>query len=404
MLNLFASMRALRSFCLAVMLAFVFVLPAAANIVSVSFNDGIVGTLGQNTSKVDAITTFSTLGIAQVYFTQVSTSGQFGGTQGNDLNGTLRMILNNGSVIDVVGAINWRITTSGTVQYFGFIPAPGNAPQSIPWSGGNYILDGTRNYAVRKNGSTLSYVNGTSVSGNAALSGLVSGLNLYLQEQGSGTPVITGPSGGVGAVTATITLDEGLKPVATYTSNLTSTWSISGVDAARFVINPQTGALTFATAPVYDAPSDANTDNIYQVTITATGASGASSFQNLNVVIRKVVVPASVITATKSVIPVSVPGVVFDCATQATLPDASVATPGVCVEYRIDVSSIANGSAPAQNVVIRDVLPASMLLVSVRDQLGFDEVVVSSENTVTAKKASFAAGSRAFFRVRALIR
>ena len=47
------------------------------------------------------------------------------------------------------------------------------------------------------------------------------------------------------------------------------TWSIAGTDAARFSINEE-GALTFRSSPPdYEAPNDANTDNIYEVTVRA---------------------------------------------------------------------------------------------------------------------------------------
>ena len=46
------------------------------------------------------------------------------------------------------------------------------------------------------------------------------------------------------------------------------TWSVAGTDAARFSINEE-GALTFRSSPDYEAPNDANTDNVYEVTVRA---------------------------------------------------------------------------------------------------------------------------------------
>ena len=46
------------------------------------------------------------------------------------------------------------------------------------------------------------------------------------------------------------------------------TWSIAGTDAARFSIN-EDGELSFRSSPNYEAPNDANTDNVYEVTIRA---------------------------------------------------------------------------------------------------------------------------------------
>ena len=57
------------------------------------------------------------------------------------------------------------------------------------------------------------------------------------------------------------------------------TWSVAGTDAARFSINEE-GALTFRSSPDYEAPNDANTDNIYEVTVSASDGNLTS---NLNV-------------------------------------------------------------------------------------------------------------------------
>ena len=46
------------------------------------------------------------------------------------------------------------------------------------------------------------------------------------------------------------------------------TWSIAGTDAARFSIS-STGELSFSSSPNYEAPNDANKDNVYEVTIRA---------------------------------------------------------------------------------------------------------------------------------------
>ena len=51
----------------------------------------------------------------------------------------------------------------------------------------------------------------------------------------------------------------------------TLTYSITGgADQALFTINASTGELSFANAPDYENPSDANTDNVYEVQLTPT--------------------------------------------------------------------------------------------------------------------------------------
>ena len=67
------------------------------------------------------------------------------------------------------------------------------------------------------------------------------------------------------------------------------TYSIdSGADAAKFNINATTGALTFKTAPDFEAPGDANRDNIYEVVIKATDATGLSSTKTMTVTVTDV--------------------------------------------------------------------------------------------------------------------
>ena len=58
--------------------------------------------------------------------------------------------------------------------------------------------------------------------------------------------------------------------VATYTASGADSvqWSLLGDDAGDFNING--GQLTFRTSPDYEDPADANTDNVYMVTVVAT--------------------------------------------------------------------------------------------------------------------------------------
>ena len=65
-------------------------------------------------------------------------------------------------------------------------------------------------------------------------------------------------------------------PPALYTYRATDpertaiTWSVSGTDVNAFQIS-ETGTLALGTPPDFDEPTDAGGDNIYMVTVTATG-------------------------------------------------------------------------------------------------------------------------------------
>ena len=66
--------------------------------------------------------------------------------------------------------------------------------------------------------------------------------------------------------------ENGTGDVATYSAAgpdaASATWSLSGDDYGDFDIN-SAGVLTFGTAPNYEAPVDADTDNVYMVTVEA---------------------------------------------------------------------------------------------------------------------------------------
>ena len=51
------------------------------------------------------------------------------------------------------------------------------------------------------------------------------------------------------------------------------TWSLTGADAGKFDIS-DTGALNFKAKPDFEAQGDANGDNVYEVTVTATDDTG----------------------------------------------------------------------------------------------------------------------------------
>lgn len=97
-----------------------------------------------------------------------------------------------------------------------------------------------------------------------------------------------------GAATAAYTVDEQTTFVTTVTAFDIDTpfqqltYSVSGADAALFDIETQTGQLSFKAAPDYEAPLDANLDNVYQVNVIVTddGSPNLSTSQALSVYVR----------------------------------------------------------------------------------------------------------------------
>ena len=74
--------------------------------------------------------------------------------------------------------------------------------------------------------------------------------------------------------------ENGTDDVSTYTAadpeNATITWSLSGTDAADFAISSG-GVLSFSATPDYENPADADTDNVYSVTVRATDGTNTGS-------------------------------------------------------------------------------------------------------------------------------
>jgi Ca2+-binding RTX toxin-like protein len=101
-------------------------------------------------------------------------------------------------------------------------------------------------------------------------------------------PVISSNGGGA---SASLSVDENNTLVTTVSAadpESTVTYSISGgADSGRFTINAQTGKLSFSTSPNFEAPADANGDNVYDVVVTASDGT-LSDTQSLSIAIGNV--------------------------------------------------------------------------------------------------------------------
>src|SRR5206468_12871697 len=62
-----------------------------------------------------------------------------------------------------------------------------------------------------------------------------------------------------------------------------------GVDDSDFTINPTSGVLSFTTPPDFEAPGDANADNVYEVTVAVSDGRGGSDSQQISVTVTDVV-------------------------------------------------------------------------------------------------------------------
>ena len=161
----------------------------AAGEVNLLFGQGYIGTQGTNTNQADGILNLSTLGISRIGFSQDDADGDglFGGTQGNDLAGTLKFYFSNGTTLVRTGAINWRETTGSKVEVMGFILDDGQADYPITYgSSQTFILkSGTTpnvssTIGLKSIFSSFTFTDLEDRSGNAATSGLLDALNAEL--------------------------------------------------------------------------------------------------------------------------------------------------------------------------------------------------------------------------------
>ncbi len=103
-------------------------------------------------------------------------------------------------------------------------------------------------------------------------------------------PVITSDGGGPAAVANVAENTTAVTTVAASDPDLDSmNYSISGgTDAALFTIDNLTGELAFISPPDYESPVDANTDNVYEVTVSASDGYGGSDSQTMLITVTPV--------------------------------------------------------------------------------------------------------------------
>jgi hypothetical protein len=139
--------------------------------------------------------------------------------------------------------------------------------------------------------------------------------------------ILTDPQNEAPEITnaADVTIDENTTPVldvdATDPDGDDVDFSITGgADAALFTIDPDTGALSFISAPDFENPADDNGDNIYEVEVTATDPGGLTDSETINVTVADVNEAPDVTGPSDVGVDENVTGVIADF--DATDPDA----------------------------------------------------------------------------------
>ncbi|HET9208265.1 MAG TPA: cadherin-like domain-containing protein, partial [Burkholderiaceae bacterium] len=127
----------------------------------------------------------------------------------------------------------------------------------------------------RTSGVAGTKVDASSNGGSTAFSSATDAVDVTVTAVND-APSITSDGGGASAARSVAENTSAVTTVAAsdVDTGATLTYSIAGgADAARFTINPSSGALAFATAPDLEAPSDAGADNVYDVTVQVSDGS-----------------------------------------------------------------------------------------------------------------------------------
>jgi Ca2+-binding RTX toxin-like protein len=179
----------------------------------------------------------------------------------------------------------------------------------IGGAGRDYIDGGADIDTAVFSGNRADYLLTSNANGTVTLEDLRAGspdgidtlLNLEFVSFADGTidfanlnfaPVITSNGGGS---TAGVAFDEnGLGLITTVTATDPDAGQtiryriVGGVDAALFLIDAATGALSFAQKPDFEDPIDTDRDNVYQLIVAADDGAGGIARQTLSVTVQDV--------------------------------------------------------------------------------------------------------------------
>lgn len=262
----------------------------AKTIVSVSFSNGFFGDYTNKNNEASNASHLSTLGWSNFQFQQATDNGLFGGTQGNDLSGTILITDALGIQHRIDGVINWR-APSGSVSTMVFY-ATGTTNHTLAVTGG-----GTRTVdpfteangdphsfiGLTFNGQTLAISGGT-VSGNAATNGLLASLNTYLAAQPQLSVSDVSVNEGDGTASVTVTLSKASPDTVTVKYATQNGTAGAGADytagSGTLVFSPNQLTKTI-TVPLVD---NASVDGSRSLNVVLSDSTFAAIVDNTGVV------------------------------------------------------------------------------------------------------------------------
>jgi hypothetical protein len=163
-------------------------------------------------------------------------------------------------------------------------------------AGGRFAINSSTGQLTVANASLLNYESATSHTVTARVTdsgGLTydETFTINVTDVNEAAPRITSNGGGA---TALINIAENSTAVTRVTASDADTRQtlgysiVGGADAAKFTINSSTGALSFVSAPNYEAPTDSGGNNIYDVTVQVSDGNGGVDSQAISVTVTAV--------------------------------------------------------------------------------------------------------------------
>ncbi|MBN8281906.1 cadherin domain-containing protein [Zoogloea sp.] len=214
-------------------------------------------------------------------------------TGANNLQNTpeLTSALTSGSTITIVGTLNSLASTNFRIEFFAN-PVPDSSGNG---EGQSYLgfVDVVTNASGNASFSpTLTAAVPTGQVVTATATRLTSGM-AFIETSEFAANIYTNPpsiTSGGGGGTASVSTAENTTTVSTVTASdpdsaaQTLTYSIAGgADAATFAINGSTGTLSFQVPPNFEAPTDSDGNNTYNVTVQVADGTGAVDTQAITV-------------------------------------------------------------------------------------------------------------------------
>jgi len=103
----------------------------------------------------------------------------------------------------------------------------------------------------------------------------------------------------------------------------TFSFNLGGTDAGLFDMNASTGVVTFKASPNFEAPADANHDNVYDITVSATDAHGlAGATQDVSISVTNLNEAPTITSTASASVPENVATSTAVYTVAATDPDA----------------------------------------------------------------------------------